>query len=62
MSCEHLICGQCAGPVSEGRCPACRATRQHIHHTHFTVSPQIIVAAILVLTVLLLLATHLATR
>ena len=36
--------------------------RQHIHHTHFSVSPQIIIAAILVLTVLLLLATHLATR
>ena len=61
MSCVHLICGQCAGPVSEGRCPACRATRQHIHHhQRFGVSPQLIVAAILALTVLLLLATHLA--
>jgi len=62
MSCEHLICGQCAGPVVDGRCPACRTTRQHIHHQHFSVSPQAIIAAILVLTVLLLLATHLATR
>jgi hypothetical protein len=61
MSCEHLICAQCAGPVVEGRCQACRATRQHIHQ-HFSVSPQVIIAAILVLTVLLLLATHLATR
>ncbi len=60
MSCEHLICGQCARPVSEGRCPACRATRQHIHHQHFSVSPQIIIAAILLLTILLLLGTHLA--
>jgi uncharacterized membrane protein YvbJ len=62
MSCEHLICAQCAGPVVEGRCQACRTTRQHIHHQHFSVSPQVIIAAILVLTVLLLLATHLATR
>jgi hypothetical protein len=60
MSCEHLICGQCAGPVVEGRCPACRATRQHLHHQHSSVSPQVIIAAILVLTVLLLLATRLA--
>jgi succinate dehydrogenase/fumarate reductase-like Fe-S protein len=62
MSCEHLICGQCAGPVVEGRCAACRTTRQHIHHQHFSVSPQVIIAAILVLIVLLLLATHLATK
>jgi hypothetical protein len=48
--------------VVEGRCQACRTTRQHIHHQHFSVSPQVIIAAILVLTVLLLLATHLATR
>ncbi len=32
MSCEHLICAQCAGPVAEGRCPVCRASRSHVHH------------------------------
>jgi len=58
MSCEHLICAQCAGPVVEGRCPACRASRDHVHH-HSAASPQLIVAAILVLSVLLLLAMHL---
>ena len=58
MSCEHLICAQCAGPVIEGRCPACRAARQHVHH-HSTVSPQLLIAIILVLAVLLLLATQL---
>jgi hypothetical protein len=59
MSCEHLICAQCAGPVVEGRCPACRAARDHVHR-HSSASPQLIIAAILVLTVLLLLAMRLA--
>ena len=58
MSCEHLICAQCAGPVVEGRCPACRASRDHVHH-HSGASPQLIIAAILVLSVLLLLAMRL---
>ena len=62
MSCEHLICAQCAGPVVEGRCPACRASRDHVHHEHSGASPQLIIAAILVLSVLLLLAMHLASR
>ncbi|HYB14947.1 MAG TPA: hypothetical protein VEF71_05690 [Streptosporangiaceae bacterium] len=58
MSCEHLICAQCAGPVVEGRCPACRAARQQVHH-HSMTGPQLLIAAILVLTMLLLLAMHL---
>ncbi len=61
MSCEHLICAQCAGPVVEGRCPACRAAREHVHHQHFgAISPQLIIAAILALTVVLLLAMQFA--
>ena len=32
MSCEHMICAQCAGPVAEGRCPVCRASRAQVHH------------------------------
>jgi hypothetical protein len=57
MSCEHLICAQCAGPVVEGRCPACRASRQHVHH-RFNATPQMVIAAILLLTLLMLLALH----
>ena len=57
MSCEHLICAQCAGPVVEGRCPACRTARQHVHH-HSLAGPQMVVAAILLLSLLLLLAIH----
>jgi hypothetical protein len=58
MSCEHLICAQCAGPVVEGRCPACREARRHVHHQHSNVGPQVVITAILVLTLLLLLALH----
>jgi hypothetical protein len=56
MSCEHLICAQCAGPVVEGRCPACRAARQEVHHHHFNATPQMVIAALLLLTLLMLLA------
>lgn len=59
MSCEHLICAQCAGPVIEGRCPACRAAREDVHHQHFSATPQLIVAALLALAVVLLLVVHL---
>jgi hypothetical protein len=58
MSCEHLICAQCAGPVAEGRCPVCRAARDHVHHDRFSASPQLVLAAVLALLLLLLLALH----
>ena len=32
MCCEHLICANCAGPVSEGRCSVCRSQRARMHH------------------------------
>jgi hypothetical protein len=59
MSCEHLICAQCAGPVVEGRCPACRAARDHVHH-HGGANPQLIIAAVLALIFVLLLAMQFA--
>lgn len=27
MTCDRLVCANCAGPVSEGRCAVCRAHR-----------------------------------
>ena len=42
----------------EGRCPACRAARQEVHH-HSLAGPQLLIAVLLVLTVLLLLAIQL---
>jgi hypothetical protein len=58
MSCEHLICAQCAGPVVEARCPACQASRAHVHRhsTGFSVP----LAALLLALLLTVLALHLA--
>ncbi|GGO97439.1 hypothetical protein [Wenjunlia tyrosinilytica] len=27
MTCDRLVCANCAGPVAEGRCAVCRASR-----------------------------------
>ena len=32
MTCDRLVCANCAGPVSEGRCAVCRAERFRLHH------------------------------
>ena len=60
MSCEHLICAQCAGPVAEGRCPVCHAARARMHHhagPHMTLP---LLAVALIALLLLMLAMHLA--
>jgi hypothetical protein len=59
MSCEHLICAHCAGPVAEGRCATCRAARTHVHHSGPSVSVPLVLAALFVLLLLALTATHL---
>ena len=59
MSCEHLICAQCAGPVVEGR--ARRAGRRGTTSiTSSGANPQLIIAAILALIFVLLLAMQFA--
>ena len=61
MSCEHLICAQCAAPVAEGRCPTCRAAREQLHRSHHGTGQQLLIAGTLALLVLLLLVvTHVA--
>jgi hypothetical protein len=44
--------------VSEGRCPACRASRAELHHTHTNYTPHILIAAALLILVLAALAVH----
>ena len=58
MSCEHLVCANCAGPVIEGRCSVCRAAREDVHHHGLTLTPQLLGAAALLLLLGLLIATH----
>jgi hypothetical protein len=59
MSCEHLICAQCAAPVVEGRCPACALARAQVHRRSPGLSVPLLLAALLAL-LLLTLALHLA--
>ena len=61
MSCEHLICAHCAGPVAEARCPVCRAAKSdlHHHHAHGGSIPYAVALLLLALAVLLALQ-HLA--
>jgi hypothetical protein len=58
MSCEHLICANCTGLVVEGRCPACRAAREEVHRHGPVMTPQLLIAAALLLLLGLLIATH----
>jgi len=54
MSCEHLICAQCAGPVSEGRCPVCRAAKSDLHrHNHGFSVPYAVILTLLAIAVVL---------
>jgi hypothetical protein len=32
MTYDRLVCANCAAPVSEGRCPVCRASRERLQH------------------------------
>jgi len=59
MSCEHLICAQCAAPVVEGRCPACQLARAQVHRRSGGLSLPLLAAALLAL-LLLTLAVQLA--
>jgi hypothetical protein len=60
MSCEHLICAQCAGPVVEGRCPVCRASREKLHdHGIWGISPAVILLFLIVLFFFTLTLKHL---
>jgi hypothetical protein len=59
MSCEHLICAQCAGPVVEGRCSVCRAARAEVHRASPSLASPLLVAALIVM-LLLVIALRLA--
>ncbi len=59
MSCDHLICAQCAGPVVEGRCPACRAARAQVHRAPGSMVSPLLIAALIAM-LLLAIALHIS--
>lgn len=61
MSCEHLVCAACGGPVEQGRCPVCRAARAQVHHHGFAALPPAAIVAIIglvALAMMLIAAGH----
>ena len=58
MSCEHLICATAQAQWSRAAAPVCRAARAEVHHHGPTLTPQLLVAAALLLLLGLLIATH----
>jgi hypothetical protein len=54
MSCEHLICAQCASPVVEGRCSVCRAARAQVHHAPASMASPLLIAALIGMLLLLI--------
>ncbi len=59
MSCERLICANCAGPVVEGRCSVCRTARAEVHsHNSFGLPPQVVAAVLLLVALTALLIAH----
>jgi uncharacterized paraquat-inducible protein A len=34
MTYDRLVCANCAAPVSEGRCPVCRANRERMQQNN----------------------------
>ncbi|MCU1675747.1 MAG: hypothetical protein JWM93_505 [Frankiales bacterium] len=57
---QDLVCGACARPVAEGRCPTCRASRLQSNPDTW-LTPELLVLLIAVLAALAVLATHLTS-
>lgn len=61
MSCEHLVCAACSGPVEQARCPVCREARARVHHpTTHGIPPVMIVILVTAAAVLLWILGRLA--
>ena len=60
MTCDRLVCANCAGPVSEGRCPVCRANRARLEQESgwSSISPAALIALLLTLLAVALVVEH----
>ncbi|MGV4986162.1 hypothetical protein ACWC0C_08740 [Streptomyces sp. NPDC001709] len=60
MTYDRLVCANCAAPVSEGRCPVCRANRERLQQEGFLggVNPMALVALLVVLIAAVALLAH----
>jgi hypothetical protein len=60
MTYDRLVCANCAAPVSEGRCPVCRASRERMQRqSPFTdLNPMVLIALLVALIAALVLVAH----
>ncbi|MEB8337988.1 hypothetical protein [Streptomyces endophyticus] len=60
MTYDRLVCANCASPVSEGRCPVCRANRERLQQQNplAALSPMALVALVAVLVAAMALLAH----
>lgn len=51
MTCDRLVCANCAGPIAQGRCAICRAHRERLHHENSfgALTPAMLIALLVVL-------------
>ncbi|AXE26576.1 hypothetical protein SUDANB120_02420 [Streptomyces sp. enrichment culture] len=63
MTYDRLVCANCAAPVSQGRCPVCRANRERLQQEgpFAGLNPMALIALLVVLVAALaLVAQHTA--
>jgi hypothetical protein len=53
MGFNELACASCGGPVSEGRCSTCRATREMVRYRLPALTRQLVLQILIALAVLL---------
>ncbi|KRD24266.1 MULTISPECIES: hypothetical protein [unclassified Streptomyces] len=61
MTYDRLVCANCAAPVSEGRCPVCRANRERLQQQEnffAGLNPMALIALLAVLVAALALLAH----
>ncbi|MGY0061238.1 hypothetical protein ACWY4P_32640 [Streptomyces sp. LZ34] len=63
MTYDRLVCASCASPVSEGRCPVCRANRERLQQAggFGGLTPAALIALLVTLIAVALLAHQVAT-
>ncbi|MFE6779833.1 hypothetical protein [Streptomyces sp. NPDC057702] len=62
MTYDRLVCAHCASPVSEGRCPVCRAQRRTQQESPFGgLTPAALIALLVALIAVAALAHEMAT-
>lgn len=62
MTYDRLVCANCASPVSEGRCPVCRASRERLQQDgpFGGLTPAALIALLVALIAVALLAHQVA--